>query len=179
MKLTAVRLTPVLTGLALALQLAACGGSDAEDDAADFGTTMAVAPAGAATLAQGRAWPLADHTVTPPLLDDLGRPTAALPQAVPADLAARTRSRHYATAAQAAMLEDRFGVLAIPVNVEPGPDATLAVELATLMVFGHQAVHDLSPDAPVLVRGPDLRLAAAAVHQLEVIGFTRVFLVTR
>jgi hypothetical protein len=46
------------------------------------------------------------------------------------------------------------------------------------MVFGHQAVHDLPPDAPVLVRSPDLRLAAATVHQLEAIGFTRVFMVT-
>lgn len=157
-----------LAGLVMAALLpawlAACGGTDSEPGD---------------VTADGRARPTEVQTVTPPLLDDEGRPVAAVPAAVPADPAARTRHRRYATEVQAAMLEERFGVLAIPVTVEPGADAAAAMELATLMVFGHQAVHDLSPDAPVLVRGRDLRLAAATVHQLEAIGFTRVFLVTR
>ena len=63
-------------------------------------------------------------------------------------------------------------------QVEPGPDAAAAMDLAQQMVWGHQAAHDLPPDAPVLVRGADLRLAAATVHQLEAAGYTRVFLVT-
>lgn len=156
------RLTPYVAVITLAAGLAACGGDSAGDATAD-----------------GRAQPLAAApAIVSPLFDDEGHFQPVPPSAVPADTGARTRKGRYATPAQAALLENTLGVMVIPVTVEPGPDATAAVELATQMVYGHQAVHDLPADAPVLVRGPDLRLAAATVHQLEAAGYRRVILVT-
>jgi hypothetical protein len=156
------RRTLALAGaLTLATLLSACGGPAPE--------TMAE---------EGRARPLAANpTVVWPLLDDDGHLNPAPPAAVPADAGARTRNGHYATAAQAVQLEQALGDRVIVVEVSPGPDAAAAVELATQMAFGHQAVHDLPADAPVLVRSADLRLAAATVHQLEAAGYTRVVLV--
>jgi len=156
------RRTLALAGaLTLATLLSACGGPAPE--------TMAE---------EGRARPLAANpTVVWPLLDDDGHLNPAPPAAVPADAGARTRTGHYATAAQAVQLEQALGDRVIVVEVSPGPDAAAAVELATQMAFGHQAVHDLPADAPVLVRSADLRLAAATVHQLEAAGYTRVVLV--
>ena len=152
----------VMSGLATALLMAACSdGSLALDDSVE----------------SGRARPLAVAPPTAPLLDDQGHVYPASPQALPADTGARTRGGLYATPSQAAQLEGALGVMAIPVNVEPGPDAASAVDLATLVVFGLQAAHDLPPDAPVLVRSSDLRLAAATVNRLAENGFTRVFLV--
>jgi hypothetical protein len=152
----------VMSGLATALLMAACSdGSLDLDDSAEA----------------GRARPLAVAPPTAPLLDDQGHVYPASPQALPADTGARTRGGLYATPSQAAQLEGALGVMAIPVNVEPGSDAATAVDLATLVVFGLQAAHDLPPDAPVLVRSSDLRLAAATVNRLAENGFTRVFLV--
>jgi hypothetical protein len=152
----------VMSGLATALLMAACSdGSLALDDSVEA----------------GRARPLAVAPPTAPLLDDQGHVYPASPQALPADTGARTRGGLYATPSQAAQLEDALGVMAIPVNVEPGSDAASAVDLATLVVFGLQAAHDLTPDAPVLVRSSDLRLAAATVNRLAENGFTRVVLV--
>lgn len=154
---------PLLTATALTALLAACGGTETDSAAAD-----------------DRARPLAAApAVIAPLFDDAGHVMPASDSAMPADTGARTRSGRYATAAQASQLEDTLGALVIPVNVEPGPDAAAAVDLAQQMVWGHQAVHDLPADAPVLVRSADLRLAAATVHRLEAGGYTRVFLVTR
>ncbi len=152
----------VISSLATALLMAACSdGSLGLDDSAEA----------------GRARPLAVAPPTAPLLDDQGHLYPTSPQALPADTGARTRGGLYATPSQAAQLEGALGVMAIPVNVEPGPDAASAVDLATLVVFGLQAAHDLPPDAPVLVRSSDLRLAAATVNRLADNGFTRVFLV--
>lgn len=158
------RRTLALAGaLTLATLLPACGG-----------------PAPETVSEEGRARPLAAHsTVVWPLLDDDGHLNPATPAAVPADTGARTRSGHYATAAQAAQLEQALGDRVIVVEASPGPDAAAAVELATQMAFGQQVVHDLPADAPVLVRSTDLRLAAATVHQLEAAGYTRVVLVNR
>ncbi len=100
-------------------------------------------------------------------------------QVLPSDPGARTRAGRYATPAQAAQLEDRLGAKAIPVNVEPGPDAAAAVELATQIVFGLQAAHDLRNDAPVLVRSADLRLGATLANRLGEVGYTNVVLVVR
>jgi hypothetical protein len=156
----------VMSGLATALLMAACSdGSLALDDSAEAGRARPLA------AAPPTAYP------TAPLLDDQGHLYPASPQALPADTGARTRAGLYATPSQAAQLEGALGVMAIPVNVEPGPDAATAVDLATLVVFGLQAAHDLPPDAPVLVRSSDLRLAAATVNRLAENGFTRVFLV--
>ncbi len=99
-------------------------------------------------------------------------------QALPSDPGARTRVGRYATPAQATELEDRMGVLAIPVNVEPGPDAAAAVELASQIVFGLQAAHDLRADAPVLVRSADLRLGATLANRLGELGYSNVVLVS-
>lgn len=159
------RLRPLhlVTSATLAALLAACGGAEPDT----------------AVASDGRARPLAAApTVIAPLLDDAGHVIRASGSAVPADAAARTHTGHYATPAQAAQLEDALGARVIPVTVEPGPDAGAAVELATQMVWGHQVVHDLPAQAPVLVRSADLRLGAAAVHHLEALGYSRVFLVT-
>jgi hypothetical protein len=108
------------------------------------------------------------------------QPTAkAKAQVQPSDPGARTRANRYVTPAQAAQLEDTLGAKAIPVNVEPGPDAAAAVELATQIVWGLQAAHDLRADAPVLVRSADLRLGATLANRLGEGGYTNVFLVVR
>ncbi len=175
MKPTPARLLNLLAGALLAALLAACGGqeSDAEANAQANAQAAAQAPA----EARARALALAP-TVIPPLIDDAGRVMPAAGAAVPHDPGARTRNRHYATPAQAAQLEEVMGELVIPVNVERRADDTGAVELATQMVWGQQVVHDLPATTPVLVRSADLRLAAATVHHLEALGYSRVFLVT-
>lgn len=134
---------------------------------------------------EGRSVPLAGTVsgnparTIPPLLDDEGGVMAGDPAAVPGDPAARTRAAHYATEAQAAQVEAVMGVAAIALQVEPSHAAVSALELAVLTAHGLQAAHDLRSDAPVFVRGGDLRLAAAAADQIADAGFTRVFLVTR
>lgn len=154
--------TTALAGLALAVLLTACGGV-AEPEA----------------RAQALAVPHTAAAVVAPLRDDEGRVLLTDSAAVPADPGARTRSERYATAAQAAQLEAAMGNLAIPITVDPGADAAGAVEVATGIVQGMQAAHDLGSDAPVLVRGSDLRLAATLANRLEEVGFSQVFLVSR
>ena len=163
MKPTPARLLNLLSGALLAALLAACGGQEADAEAPAEGRARALALA---------------PTVIPPLMDDAGRVMPAAGAAVPRDPGARTRNRHYATPAQAAQLEEVMGELVIPVNVERRADDAGAVELATQMVWGQQVVHDLPATTPVLVRCADLRLAAATVHHLEALGYSRVFLVT-
>jgi hypothetical protein len=137
---------------ALAIALAACGAADDE------------APA---TITRA--------TPAPTLLDDEGRVQALT--AAPADPGARTRAGRYASAAQAADLERALGDDVIVARVEPGSDPAGAVDLAVLLAYAHQAAHDLDADAPVLVSGPDQRLAATLADRLEAQGFRRVFLV--
>jgi hypothetical protein len=155
---------PARVGIALATLMAtlmaACGaGSDDAEPGADLAQAQLATP------------------VIATLLDDQGLPFPAHPEAVPADPGARTRNGLYATPAQAAQLEHALGAMAIPVTVEPGPDASTAVTLATQIVIGAQAAQDLPKDSPVLVRGQDSRLAAAAVNALVELGFERAFLV--
>lgn len=158
------RPTPTLARLALAVLLAGCGGSDetTSESNARHGDEARV---------------LATSAVVAPLLDDEGNVYLSGSAAVPADTGAHTRSARYATAAQAAQVERALGEQAIAVTVEPGPDAAAAVEMSTLIVFGLQAARNLPSDAVVLVRGPDLRLAAALANRLEEQGLSRVFLV--
>jgi hypothetical protein len=153
----------LMASAALAVLMAACGGTGPDIYAAVDGRAQALAAA---------------PTVIPPLFDDTGHVMPSSPWAAPADTGARTRRGLYATQAQARQLEDAMGTQVIPVNVEPGPDAAAAVELATQMVWGHQVAHDLSAEVPVLVRSSDLRLGATTVHHLEAQGYPRVFLVT-
>jgi len=126
-----------------------------------------------------RAQALVATSVVAPLLDDEGRVQLSDSAAVPADPGARTRSARYATPAQAAQLEAALGARAIPVTVEAGPDGSTAVEVAAGIVFGLQAAHDLPSDAPVLVRGAELRLAATLANRLDDAGLSHVFLVSR
>lgn len=153
----------LMTVALLAVLMAGCGGGETDASAAD-----------------DRAGPLAGSpAVIAPLFDDAGNVMPASDSAQPADHGARTRRGYYATPAQAAQLEHALQDRVIAVGVEPGPDAAASVALAMQMVYGHQAAHDLPADAPLLVRSADLRLGAAAVHQLEAAGYQRVFLVTR
>lgn len=149
----------LLSSLAAAcLGLTAC--SDAPDD----------------TSASGRAQTTA---ISPPLLDDDGRPAGSSPQQEPSDAGARTRAGLYASEAQAVQLESSLGHRAISTRVDASANMSDAVDLAVLTVYGVQAAHDLDQHAPVLVRGKDLRMAAAAANRLQANGFTRVFLVTQ
>jgi hypothetical protein len=144
--------------------VAACGGGSDDD-----GRAMALDGTSAISSARTIA----------PLLDDEGGVMAGDPAAVPDDPGARTRAAHYATEAQAEQVERAMGATAISLQVEPSLAAVSALELAVMTAYGLQASHDLRPDAPVLVRGADLRLAAAAADRIADAGFTRVFLVTR
>lgn len=150
--------------LLLLAGLAACGGGDGETPLAVDEST----PASAATLGPA--------TVTPPLLDNEGSFAAGDPRAEPADPGARTRTGRYASAAQARQLADALGPDAI--EIEVGSCAADAVEHAVGITWGLQAARDLPPQTPVLVRGQDLRLAAAAANRLADGGLTHVWLVT-
>lgn len=149
-------LLPALAAACVAL--AACG--EAQDDTQSTGRSQATA-------------------VAAPLLDDEGRPAGSSPQLEPADAGARTRAGLYASEAQATQLEASLGNRAISTRVDASANMADAVDLAVLVVYGAQAAHDLDYHAPVLVRGKDLRLAAAAANRLQANGFTRVFLVTQ
>lgn len=127
--------------------------------------------------AAARARPAAQ--VTPPLLADDGSAYPSDPANVPADPGARTRAGLYASEAQAAMLENALGAGAIRTDTDTATDAMPAADLAVMMAYGQLDAHGLGSDAPVLVRGRDQRLAAAAANRLSEQGFTRVFLVTR
>lgn len=151
---------PMAAALAALLALAACGGGSDGEPATDDRRTAAAAP------------------VIAPLLDDEGRVMPSDPAAVPADPGAHTRAGRYATPAQAEQLEHTMGSTAISTEVDSGGDAAAAADLAVLHVHGQQASHGLGNEAPVLVRGADLRLAAAVANRLQANGYTRVFLVT-
>ena len=149
----------LLPALAAALAtLAACGGT--QDDSAGTGRAQA-------------------SSISTPLLDDEGRTAQTHPRLEPADAGARTRAGLYASESQAAQLEASLGDRAISTRVDASANMAEAVDLAVLVAYGVQAAHDLDNSAPVLVRGQDLRLAAAAANRLQANGFTRVFLVTQ
>ena len=102
--------------------------------------------------------------------------TAAAAGTEPADPGARTRAGRYASAAQARQLADALGADAI--EIEVGCCGAEAVEQAVGISWGLQAARDLPSQTPVLVRGNDLRLAAAAANRLADGGLTHVWLVT-
>lgn len=156
------RIPCALAAAALAL-LAGCGGADSEDATPDH-------RAGALLLPE---------SITSALLDDEGRVMPGDSAAVPQDPAARTRSGRYATPAQAEQLMLAMGSAAIGVTVGISAIAGDAIDIATAAVARQQAALGLGFDAPVLVRGPDLSLAAAVANRLEERGHARVFLVTR
>jgi hypothetical protein len=115
--------------------------------------------------------------VITPLIADDDSLMPAVPQSEPADPGARTRTGRYATAEQAAQLEQalQYGV----VRVDAHDVGHLGVETVAGLVHGLQAARNLGHDAPVLVQGDDQRLAAALANRLTDDGLTRVWLVTR
>lgn len=139
---------------ALALLLAACGGGD--DEAPDSGL-------------------LAEAQIVAPLYADDGSLMPSVPQAVPADPAARTRSGLYALRAQAEMLDRALPGRTVWVEVECCDVLTVDFAVATAQVL--QLSLGLDRDAPVFVTGSEPRLSAAAVEQLADTGMRRVFLV--
>lgn len=143
----------------IALALAACGGGD-----------DATLSEGTGTVRVGTA------QVTAPLLSDDGSFAADDPSARPADSGAWTRAGRYARAEQARQLAEALGNDAITIDV--GCCDAQAVEQAVGIVWAVQAMLDLPRSVPVLVRGQDQRLAAAAVNRLGDGGLTHVWLVT-
>jgi len=139
---------------ALATSLAACGGG---------------ADAGGETAA-----PASSAQVVAPLVDDEGQ---AQPVAFrPADAAAWTRNGRYASHAQADQLVAALGDDLVDVDV--GCCGEDAAQRALGMVWALQAAHD-TPAARmrVIVRGENLRLAAAVVNRLLDGGLRDVWLV--
>jgi hypothetical protein len=148
----------LLTATALAtLLLAACGGNETD------------------AVAETRAVPL---TIAP-LIDDEGNVMPSDPTAVPADPGAQTRTRMYATAAQAEQLEHAMKTRVISIEVGNEADAAQALDMAVMFTYGLQAVQNVGNDAPVLVRGRDLRRAATLANRLQDHGYSRVFLVAQ
>lgn len=147
---------------ALAANMVACGGLD-EDTRLMLATQQPQAAARAAP--------------PPGLMDDNGSLRAPLPEAVPADPGAHTRSGRYALREQALALdlERRGDVVWLDITC-CGSDAA---DSALGIVQGLRTSAEVSPDAPVLVKGRDQRLAAFVVNRLEEEGERRVFLVTR
>ena len=141
--------------LATVLLLAACGGETGSEPA------------------EARAVPL---TIAP-LIDDEGNVMPTDPRAVPADPGAQTRARMYATAAQADQLEHAMKTRVISIEVGNDADAAQAVDMAVMFTHGLQAVQNVGNDAPVMVRGSDLRRAATVANRLQEHGYSRVFLV--
>ena len=143
--------------------LAACGGGG--DDGRQVGAD--------ATQQTGL---LGAATVVAPLLADDGSVMPSDPRAEPADAAAWTEARRYATVQQAQMLTGFLGDGVLQVEVECC--GIEAVDRAVGIVWGLQASYSLPGQTPVLVSGADLRLAAAAANRLTSGGMTHVWLVT-
>lgn len=151
-----------LVAAALAANVVACGGLDEETRLA-LDTSQALAAAPPAPL--------------PGLIAYDGSPLPPVPEAVPADPAARTRSGYYALTAQATALDfERRGDV---VWIDAACCGLDAADSVRGIVQGLRADAEVSSDAPVLVKGRDLRLAAFVANRLEEAGERRVFLVTR
>lgn len=146
---------PFLTSVVVGL--AACGG----------GGDSAEAPAQAAPQAA---------TIVSPLLHDDGSMAVGDSRARPLDAGAWTDNGRYATQAQARMLSDALRDELL--NIEVECCSAQAVDYAVGIAWGLQAARNLPNDAPVLVRGADLRLAAATANRLASGGLTHVWLVT-
>lgn len=156
----AVALAASVAALALAAGLSGCGGVvDAPQEAA---LPRAETPAAA---------------VVAPLFDDDGAPAFGDARGRPLDAAAWTRDGRYASAAQARQLAQALGDDGL-LDVEVGCCGIEAVDQAVGIAWGLQAAHDLPSRTPVLVRGADLRLAAAAANRLSNGGLSMVWLVT-
>lgn len=119
----------------------------------------------------------ATHVVSP-LLDDEGGVAPSAPALVPQDPAARTRRAAYASPAQAEQLQLALGAGVVSVQVDGAGLGWRGVEAAVQAARQQVLEEQLSFDAPVLVRGSHLPVAAAVADELVTAGFGRVFLVT-
>lgn len=128
-------------------------------------------------VAADEAAPISSATPTPGLIADDGHLRPSVPEAMPADAGARTRSGRYALRTQAVALdfERRGDVVWVDAGCCGFDDAPSARDI----VHRLRATAEVSPDAPVLVQGADLRRAALVANRLEEEGERRVFLVTR
>jgi hypothetical protein len=147
---------PLLFGLVASL--AACGGGDDSDESASQATVQTAG-------------------IVSPLVENEGFPSVSDPRAWPEDPAARSDSGRYATAAQARMLSEALGEDILDIEVDCC--GAQAVDNAVGLAWGLQAARDLPNDTPVLVRGADLRMAAAAANRLASGGLTHVWLVAQ
>jgi len=129
--------------------LAACGAGQLEDSE---------------LLAESAAVP-----VVTPLLDDVGQVMPSDPQAIPADVSARTRAGRYATSAQARVLRNALG--SDLRMVEVACCAEDALKHAVAQAFAGRATVEA-----VLVSGSDMRLAAAAVERFNDLNQSARFL---
>ena len=146
---------PALSRLAApwaCLVLAACGGGN---EAVPLKAQPGVATAAAATEAE------------PVLTEATAEPT---------DPGARTSAALYLSARAAVELERRMRGDVVWVHV-PCCGAEHR-DLAILTAFGMQASQNLDNEAPFLVRGQNLREAAAVAQRLTAAGLRRVILVS-
>ena len=152
-----------LTTLALTLGLAACGGGGGAE------TTSAAEPT--------RSSDAKAMQVISPLLADDGSAMPSAPQLVLADPGARTRARLYASSAQAEQIELALkdGVVTVDAECCGAEGVVLTLGIA----HGLQAARNLPNRVPFLVRGKDLRQAAAVANRLQEAGHENVWLVTQ
>jgi hypothetical protein len=163
-----------LTARAIAAKAAALASAIATIALAAALTTFVTACGGGAD-AGGETTPAASSTqVVAPLVDDEGQAQAAAFR--PADAAAWTRNGRYASGAQADQLAWASGDELVDVDV--GCCGEDAAERALGMVWALQAAHDTPASRlRVIVRGRNLRLAAAVVNRLLDSGLRDVWLV--
>ena len=141
--------------LLLSAFLAACGGSDIDD----AGLSTDRAEAGSAST----------------LLDDDGLAMPSDARAAPSDPAARTQAGRYATPSQAEDLRRALGDNVSTVDV--GCCGAESLEAAVGQALSKRQTGATASTA-VLIRGSDLRLAAAVVDRLDALGVDRVWLVS-
>lgn len=155
-----------LAACALASALGACGGGyfdPLEDTVTHFDLTPSAAAPG-----------------LPPLLQDDGQPSAALPQTLPTRGDEVSRSGLYALRAQAQALDRALGgdVLWLDEACCRDDVGQYDPELALGLVAGLSAARDMGRNAPVFVALDDRRMATAFANRLDGAGYTRVFVVT-
>jgi len=164
-----------LTARAIAAKAAALASAIATIALAAALTTSVTACGGGADAGGDTAAAASSSTqVVAPLVDDEGQAQAAAFR--PADAAAWTRNGRYASGAQADQLAWASGDELVDVDV--GCCGEDAAERALGMVWALQAAHDTPASRlRVIVRGRNLRLAAAVVNRLLDSGLRDVWLV--
>ena len=164
---------------ASALTAAGCGGGGSEFDNAE-GTGLLAAPtaehvSSKTSTRAPRTTPGGFGTMPGPLLDDEGLPGPSDPRAIPVDRGARTRAGLYALPAQARALEQALQGRVLRIDIECC--GVEVVDRAVATAHGVQAAADMAESVPVLVSGPDQRLAAVVANRLADAGHSAVWMV--